>query len=136
MVAKRGVDTGDQLATKDPVDLDSGIDYEVLESVVRIGEELLKNLLGQMDGLGHIQNISEERDQDFDLTKSPEQQSSDLNVHATMTRVKLDFYLNEFLKQESSDINVHTILRKVELDFDLNKFPEPEEGEVFEDKGL
>ncbi|KAK9106121.1 hypothetical protein Scep_022965 [Stephania cephalantha] len=30
-----GVDTGDQLATKDPVDLDSGIDYGVLECVVR-----------------------------------------------------------------------------------------------------
>ncbi|KAK9139703.1 hypothetical protein Scep_009384 [Stephania cephalantha] len=29
------VDTGNQLATKDPVDLDSGIDYGVLECVVR-----------------------------------------------------------------------------------------------------
>ncbi|KAK9157740.1 hypothetical protein Scep_004314 [Stephania cephalantha] len=29
------VDTGDQLATKDPVDLDSGIDYGVLKCVVR-----------------------------------------------------------------------------------------------------
>ncbi|KAK9082825.1 hypothetical protein Scep_029296 [Stephania cephalantha] len=29
------VDTGDQLATKDPVDLDSGIDYGVFECVVR-----------------------------------------------------------------------------------------------------
>ncbi|KAK9119257.1 hypothetical protein Scep_017350 [Stephania cephalantha] len=29
------VDTGDQLATKDPVDLDSGIDYGVLECVLR-----------------------------------------------------------------------------------------------------
>ncbi|KAK9088977.1 hypothetical protein Scep_028059 [Stephania cephalantha] len=30
-----GVDTGDQLATKDPVDLDSGTDYGVLKCVVR-----------------------------------------------------------------------------------------------------
>ncbi|KAK9101240.1 hypothetical protein Scep_024670 [Stephania cephalantha] len=30
-----GVDTGDKLATKDPVDLDSGIDYGVVKCVVR-----------------------------------------------------------------------------------------------------
>ncbi|KAK9140752.1 hypothetical protein Scep_010433 [Stephania cephalantha] len=31
------VDTGDQLATKDPVDLDSGIDYGVLDCIVDVG---------------------------------------------------------------------------------------------------
>ncbi|KAK9089179.1 hypothetical protein Scep_028261 [Stephania cephalantha] len=40
---KRKVDTGDQLATKDPVDLDSRIDYGVLECILEIFGEMNEN---------------------------------------------------------------------------------------------
>ncbi|KAK9094948.1 hypothetical protein Scep_026417 [Stephania cephalantha] len=39
-------DTGDQLATKDPVDLDSGIDYGVLECVVRRARPFVRARFG------------------------------------------------------------------------------------------
>ncbi|KAK9105273.1 hypothetical protein Scep_022117 [Stephania cephalantha] len=40
------VDTGDQLATKDSVDLDSGIDYGVLECVVSYFQYCSLNVFG------------------------------------------------------------------------------------------